>query len=82
MSDFHIDARTARRLVVKLGFTPNRFTSMPNPGDKSLFGVNFRLQHTYHMTRSNKPRRKLNFEQVVMLLMTPVEAHSELIKSF
>ena len=79
MSDFHIDARTAHRLVVKLGF---RFTSMPNPGDKSLSGINFRLHYIYHMTRSNKPRRKLNFEQVAMLLMTPVEAHCELIKSF
>ena len=82
MGDFHIDARTAHRLVVDLGFTPNRFTSIPNASDRSLFGINFRLQQIYHMTRSNKPRRKLNFEQVAALVLTPVEAHEDLIKTF
>ncbi len=32
------------------------------------------------MTRTNKPRLKLTFDQVCELVLTPVEAHEELLR--
>ena len=80
MVRFHIDAKTALRLCLELGFKPNRFTSLPHESDRSLFGVNFNSRMVYHTTRTNKPRLKLTFDQVCELVLTPVEAHEELLR--
>ncbi len=80
MSRFHIDAKTALRLCLELGFKPNRFTSLPHESDKSLFEVNFNSRMIYHMTRTYMSRRKLTFDQVCELVLTPVEAHEELLR--
>ena len=80
MTGFHIDAKTALRLCLELGFKPNRFTSLPHESDKSLFGVDFNSRMVYHMTRTYMPRRKLTFDQVCELVLTPVEAHEELLR--
>lgn len=65
----------------ELGIKPNRFTKPPLEDHSLLYGINFSTMKMHAMTRSNKPRRKLNFDQVAMLLITPVEAHEELIRS-
>lgn len=80
MTGFYIDAKTALRLCLEVGFKPNRFTCLPHESDKSLFGVNFNSRMVYHMTRTYMPRRKLTFDQVCELVLTPVEAHEELLR--
>lgn len=75
MSKFHINASTAYKVVNELGFRPDRFTILPAPEDKGLYGVNFRLRTIFYMTRSDKPRRKLTFDQIRELSILPIEAH-------
>lgn len=65
----------------ELDIKPNKFTIAPCTDYSLLYGINFITKKLYTMTRSNKPRRKLNFDQVAMLVITPVEAHEELIRT-
>lgn len=65
----------------ELDIQPNKFTKPPLTDYSLLYGINFSIKKMYAMTRSNKPRRKLNFDQVAMLLITPLEAHKELIRT-
>lgn len=65
----------------ELDIQPNKFTTPPLTDHSLLYGINFKIKKMYAMTRSNKQRRKLNFDQVAMLLITPIEAHEELIRT-
>lgn len=64
---------------LNIGLT--RFTIPPLEDHSVLYGINFYTLKLFTMTRRNKPRRKLTFDQVVMLMMTPIEAHKELIRT-
>lgn len=75
MSKFHINAETAYKVIKELGFRSDKFTAPPRREDKGLFGVNFRLRTVYFMTRSDKPRRRLTFDQIRELSVLPIEAH-------
>lgn len=75
VSKFHIRAATAYKVINELGFRPDRFTLPPTPESNSLYGVNFKLRTVFYMTRSDKPRRNLSFEEIRELSILPIEAH-------
>lgn len=81
-NDFHVDAKTAYRAMNELGMGMTRFTIPPLQDHTAVYCINFKTRQLYNITRTKKPRRKITFEQVAMLLLTPIEAHQELIQSF
>lgn len=81
MTGFHIDAKTAYKVVNELGFKANRFTAPPLQDHTVIYGINFTLKQVFAITRAKKPRRKLTFDQVCELVLVPVEAHQEWLKA-
>ena len=78
---FHLDAKTAYRVLNEFNLGLTRFSIPPLNDHSALYGINFRDRKLFTMTRSKKPRRKLTFDQVAMLMLTPIEAHEELIRT-
>lgn len=82
MADFHIDAITAYRVHQELKIPLSKFAVPPRADMTVLYSINFHNMKLYNLTGSNKPRRKLNYDQVCMLYLAPVECHEEIIKYF
>lgn len=79
---FYIDAKTAYRAIHELGLGINKFSIPPLTDHSLIYGINLIKNRVYTMTRTNIPRLKLDLNQVSMLMITPVEARQELLKSW
>ena len=78
MSTFYVRAVVATYLEKECGFKRNKFTPAIKVG--YMYGINFQKKQLHVITRSDKPKKRLSLSQVQELLITPVEAHSELLK--
>jgi len=80
--NFHIDAKTAYKVINELGLELNKFSIPPLSDHSLIYGINFLHNRVYTMTRNKPPRLKLTIDQVAMLMVTPVEARQTLLKSW
>ena len=81
MSDFYFDAMTAYLVYNELSVPLSKFAVVPRGDMDIIYSINFEIFQLFNLTRSNKPRRKLSYDQVCELLLIPVEAHSHWFES-